>query len=586
MVVSSDRKPQDQAPPAENITAVQATDAQRASVEFTRYVLDVHLTPRDHRISVHATMTLRNAGAEPLPVLPLQLSSSLAWSSTLVGGKVAPFQQVKIRSDADHTGALNEAVVHLPSPLASGAQVVVEAFYAGEITQDATRLTRIGAPADLAAHAEWDTIDPDFIGLRGFGNVVWYPVSSVPVALGDGDRLFSEIGLTKLRQSKATVSITVTDEVYDAGGGAGRAPTVAVLDGTPVPLSIVTRSASADIPTIVKCSLPQTTLGFSTPTLFLAPRTAAAGNELRLYARPENLAATQSYMTASSMVTPLLHQWLGAHPRSELTIVDLPDKEDAPFEDGQVLLTGLRNTEPARLTGAVTHALAHAYFASPRPWLDYGVPEFMAGLRTEQVSGREAALSDLDKLRPALALAEPADPATADAGQPLVRAHDAIYYRTKAAYVLWMLRTLTGDTALAGSLRAYDPSRDTADDYFEHLIETTSGKKLDWFFNDWVYRDRGLPDLSIASVFPTPASTAGSYLVAVNVTNDGAAAAEVPVTVTSADATATERLLVPARGSAVRRILIQGRPEEVQVNDGTVPEVQASVHRTTIQQVP
>jgi hypothetical protein len=45
------------------------------------------------------------------------------------------------------------------------------------------------------------------------------------------------------------------------------------------------------------------------------------------------------------------------------------------------------------------------------------------------------------------------------------------------------------------------------------------------------------------------------------------------------DATSvTERLLVPARGQAVQRILIQGKPTQVQVNDGTVPESQASVH--------
>jgi len=35
---------------------------------------------------------------------------------------------------------------------------------------------------------------------------------------------------------------------------------------------------------------------------------------------------------------------------------------------------------------------------------------------------------------------------------------------------------------------------------------------------------------------------------------------------------------VPARGKATERILIQGRPTEVQANDGTVPETQASVH--------
>jgi len=40
--------------------------------------------------------------------------------------------------------------------------------------------------------------------------------------------------------------------------------------------------------------------------------------------------------------------------------------------------------------------------------------------------------------------------------------------------------------------------------------------------------------------------------------------------------------MVPARAKAVQRILILGKPLEVQVNDGTVPETQATVHITKI----
>jgi len=54
----------------------------------------------------------------------------------------------------------------------------------------------------------------------------------------------------------------------------------------------------------------------------------------------------------------------------------------------------------------------------------------------------------------------------------------------------------------------------------------------------------------------------------------------VPVTVRSDANSATKRVLIPARGKAVERILIVGKPTEVQVNDGTVPETEASVHIT------
>ena len=97
-----------------------------------------------------------------------------------------------------------------------------------------------------------------------------------------------------------------------------------------------------------------------------------------------------------------------------------------------------------------------------------------------------------------------------------------------------------------------------------------------------MYRDRGLPDLTIVNVTPRAfdkiADKGAGWLVAVEVKNDGGAAAEVPVTVRSGTLTATQRLRIPARSSASTRIVFEGTPEEVLVNDGSVPEVAASVH--------
>jgi hypothetical protein len=108
-------------------------------------------------------------------------------------------------------------------------------------------------------------------------------------------------------------------------------------------------------------------------------------------------------------------------------------------------------------------------------------------------------------------------------------------------------------------------------------------RDLSWFFADWVDADKGLPDLSIESVFPNAAQS-GTWLVAVNLANAGYAAAEVPVTVRSKASSVTERVIVPARGNVVQRLLVQGKPTEVEVNDGTVPETQAGVHVTSLDQ--
>jgi type IV pilus biogenesis protein CpaD/CtpE len=101
-----------------------------------------------------------------------------------------------------------------------------------------------------------------------------------------------------------------------------------------------------------------------------------------------------------------------------------------------------------------------------------------------------------------------------------------------------------------------------------------------------VYRDRGLPDLSIESVTPRAIDRIGNkgagWLVAVEVRNEGDATADVPVTVRSGTLTTTQRLRIPGHSSASTRIVFEGTPTEILVNDGSVPEVTASVHSKQI----
>jgi hypothetical protein len=556
-------------------TKFDVPDAARRAILFTKYALEVKLETQDATMHARAIVTVKNESAGPLSAIPLQISSSLAWEAINADGKPLRFAHHTVATDADHTGAMNEALVTLPEPLAAGGEQMLTVFYSGSAAPSAKRLETIGTPPDAAAHADWDGVREEFTGLRGFGNVLWYPVCDVPVALGDGDRFFSAIGMTKLRESPALVSITVTEEFT------GAAPTVAFLDGVAVPVEVATPAADSGLPGIATAKLPETQLGFATPTIFLARRTLESGNNLKLYARQSNAAATQSYMTAASILSSQMTDWLGPKAKRDLSVLDPADAADSPFEERALLLTNIANVDPKRLLGPMSHVLTHAYFESPLPWLQEGVAQFMASVWTEHQEGREAAITQMDNMRGALSLAEPADP-DHDAGQPLVRAHDPIFYRTKAAYVFWMLRGIVGDKPLEAALQQYDAAQDKSSDSFEHLLEQTSGQKLDWFFNDWVNRDRGLPDLSIEAITPSRGSGEDSFIVAVTVANTGTAVAAVPVTITSADATVTAEMRIEAGGRTTRRFLVHGRPQQAQVNDGTTPETEASVHRKDI----
>jgi hypothetical protein len=616
------------APPQPTQFAAGASpdNAERQSVRFTSFNLDVHLDPAAQRIAVRALMTMRNGGNTPLARIPLQISSSLNWEEIRVSGRNTAFHVATLNSDVDHTGQLHEAVIPLAQPLAPGAALRLDVTYSGTIPASAQRLLAVGAPEEAALRSDWDQIGVPFTGLRGLGNVVWYPVSSVPVLLGDGARLFDEMGSEKLRLRGAHFRLRLSDEFPH-----GQAPTVALINGHAVPLTVTEPNGldqGQEVDGVATASLENTTLGFEAPSLFVAIRTQHAGPNLTAWTLPDNNVAVEFWNTAAEAVTPLVQGWLGQKPRSPLTLLDLPDPEDAPFETGALLAAPLSEpgstAKPGGLEDALVHALTLAWITPagaqqpPPEWLDEGLATFMTTLWVEKRQGRDAALGMLEADRPALALAEPASPGES-AGQPLAQATSPVYYRTKAAYVLWMLRDLAGDPALGSALRADDsapglavgsqpcpgataaapvapangmPGNSPAGapastdcgarSPFEKLrAATAEHPDLSWFFADWVDADKGLPDLSIVGVYPN-AVDAGNWLVAVDLANSGYAAAEIPLTVRSMTASGptsvTRRVLVTAHGRITERILVQGKPTSVQANDGTVPETEASVH--------
>ncbi|MFZ0630700.1 MAG: hypothetical protein WA399_07625 [Acidobacteriaceae bacterium] len=587
-VLFSGPPPQTQTKPGPTPATAPAdpvTDALRRSLAITDWDLDLHLTPRDQSIEAHARVTLRNAGSSPLSEIPLQLSSTLHFETIGLNGRRLTFRTFPLASDADHTGQLSEAVITLPQPLDPQANLTLDVDYGGAIPLSSGRLTAIGAPAATAEASDWDRISPSFTGLRGFGNVVWYPVVSVPVSLGNGDTFFTEIGRQKLLDQDATAALRITDEFFS------EPPTAAILDGQTVALAKPASMPTASFPGVITVSLPATRLGFEAPSLFLTDNPETTGNGLRVLAPSTDSASAQRYIAAAALVEPLVQNWLGKRPHAPAIILELPDPDDAPAETGDLLVTPLSTDDPPHLTPVVVHALAHAAFFSPRAWLNEGVANFLSTLWIESQQGQTAAMENLNAERPALAIAEPATPGSGS-GQDLLHAVSAIYYRTKATYVLWMLRNLAGDKALQIALQTYNPAQDSTPDYFERILtplasaDLLSGQKdLSWFFRDWVYRDTGLPDLSIAAVYPSMEAHQ-QYLVAVDIVNAGYASALVPLTVKGYSASITDWVQVPAHTRITHRMTFSQNPTEVDLNDGSVPEVEDSIHRTTLKTTP
>ena len=89
---------------------------------------------------------------------------------------------------------------------------------------------------------------------------------------------------------------------------------------------------------------------------------------------------------------------------------------------------------------------------------------------------------------------------------------------------------MVGEQALKKAFAAYRPEQDKEPSYMPRLIQSQTQRDLEWFFDDWVYRDRGLPDFKVESAFSRKTAN-DAYVLTITVDNLGSAGAEVPLTV-------------------------------------------------------
>ena len=612
-------QPQAQPPDAEKQVPASATpqltDADRAAIRITRYDLDIRIVPAASRLTGRARLTLVNGSVSPLPRIALQISSTLTWESASVQGSVLPIAQHLLDTDADHTGRARELILTLPQPLAPGASMVLDTFYSGTITANSERLERLGASSSQALETDWDAIRADSVALRGFGNVLWFPVAGPQLFLQDGT-LVPAIGRERLEHADTPVSLRLSVEF---GGDAptaayfcGRRQALAALhDNNDAPIAFGSGIATANFPAEAIGQRPLSLFVIAQPESMIAPLPAPASLKSGPGASGPPMLAVEStdngalplLADSAERVAPLLQQWLGPHPLTALTILD---RTGQPFEDGPLLVAPVGTLAASTAAPMLAHSLTHAWVQTGQPWMDEGLAEFFSLLWIEREKGRDAAVAQLDAMMQPVAAADTlADSASASAdtasssssqtavvGQPLISAYDEFFFRRKAAAVWWMLRDIAGEQPLQLALSAWrqqKPSNESAEaqaQAFEALLEKTSGKDLSWFFNDWILHDRGLPSLSIVDVVPRqlPAGTGhgADWLVAVTVHNAGAAAAEVPLVIRSGTFSTTRRIRIPGLTNTTERVVVESAPTDVILNDGSTPEAGPSTHTRTV----
>jgi hypothetical protein len=597
--------------------APQLTDADRAAIRITRYDLDIRVVPATSRLTGRARLTLRNASENPLPRIALQISSTLTWGSASVQGTVLPIAQHLLDTDADHTGHARELILTLPKPLAAGESLTLDAFYSGTIVPSGGRLERLGAPTSQALETDWDAITSDAIALRGFGNVLWFPVAAPQLFLQDGT-LVPAVGRERLEHAATPVSLRLSVEfsgeaptaVYFCGR---RQPLTALHDNADAPIAFGSGIATATFPAEPIGARPLNLFVIAQPESMIAPLPGASSSQSKPGASGPPMLAVEStddgalplLAESAGQVAPLIQQWFGPHPLTALTVIDHAGQ---PFEDGPLLVAPVGILAASTSTPLLAHSLTHAWVQTGQPWMDEGLAEFSSLLWIEREKGRDAAVAQLNAIMQPVVAADtlsdasdndnPADTASSSSsasnvvGQPLIASYDELFFRRKAAAVWWMLRDIVGEQPLQVAISAWrtqKPSGEPAEaqaQAFETLLEKTSGKDLAWFFNDWVLHDRGLPSLSIVDVTPRelPAGTGHGkgWLVAVTLHNAGAAAVEVPLVIRSGTFSTTKRIRIPGLSNTTERVVVESAPTDVILNDGSTPEIGASTHTRTV----
>jgi len=544
----------------------------REAFTITKYDLEIRLEPEQQRLGARGKITLRNGSARPQKIAALQISSSLNWLSIRVDGKPVQFVSQAYISDIDHTGALSEAIVTLPAGIKLKDSVEIEVGYEGVIPLDATRLTRIGVPEEIAKHTSWDQISPSFTAVRGAGYVAWYPITTESADFSEGNSLFEVADRWKAREAGSEFKAKVT---------------MSRESGERPPLMICSPGGDAMIEEISRAQLVSalcswTRLGTVTPTFALANYQDGSKPPFYLFSLLGHEEGAAKYSNALDPAMKFVSSWFG-QPTAPIAIADLADPNSAPFESGTLLMASMA-AEDSKLAGInLVHELVHSALPSSKPWVYEGLAHFAEAMYRQEQGGRQAAL-DLLGLHRAAFLDSEKDVAAAlqkdvgqkvveqkIVGQPLAATFDETYYRSKAAYVWWMLCDMIGDDALKQAIRKYRAEDDKDPKYVEQLIESAAKRDLGWFFEDWVYQDRGLPDFHVQSVHPWTTEK-GVQFITVTLENLGNAGAEVPFTILFEGGEITKRIEVRAKGTATTRVEVPGTASEIVINDGSVPE--------------
>jgi aminopeptidase N len=214
----------------------------------------------------------------------------------------------------------------------------------------------------------------------------------------------------------------------------------------------------------------------------------------------------------ANLVGPFPYEKL-AHVQSS-TIYGGMENASAIFYDDRLFRNRAMTVE------LIAHETAHQWFGDavterdwPHLWLSEGFATYFSALWTERSQGDSAFRAQMAATRAQIlddTAAVPRRPVIDTIETNLTALLNANSYQ-KGGWTLHMLRRMVGDSAFFRGIRQYYGAHrhgTAVTDDFRRAVEATSGRPLDWFFDQWLRRPG----------YPTPVLTWGYDSTAARVT--------------------------------------------------------------------
>ena len=455
----------------------QETHTYRPGIDVLDYAFVITLPDTGSHIRGDAMLTFRRTARLDTLVLDLR---DLRVTRVLLDERVRRFRRT-------------DSTIHIPLPRGDSGHFRVNVTYDGRVTDgliarrdSAGRWTYFGDNWPNRARHWLPTIDHP----SDKATVTWSVIAPV---------------------SRTVVANGMRFQRRVTGAGARARATTRWREAMAIPTYLMVIAAAP----LVQHDLGQTACGLAALARCVPQQVYTAPEQRR--SMPGNFArAGEMVRTFASWIAPFPYEKL-AHLQSSTRFGGMENASAIFYSDAAFRRGGVGE-------GLIAHETAHQWFGNsatarewPHLWLSEGFATYWAALWTRHAHGDSAFRASMSTMRAAILRdtnAVTKRPVIDTIETDLLGLLNANSYQ-KGGFILHMLREDLGDTAFFRGVRDYysrhrHATAVTAD--LQDALERSSGRDLDFFFDQWLRRP-GYPELEITWSSDSTARTVGVTVV-------------------------------------------------------------------------